>query len=311
MILIISINNDFTTTYVIRWLKVLKKEFLRINEDDEVFLESITENRFVFKIQNKIVDSRDIKSVWYRRGDLVFHKSKKLSSNEKLDIYNWKENRNISEHLYSILKTKNRINSFNDNKLNKLLVLSYCDQINLRMPPFLITQSKHSLIEFTKKNKEVVSKSITNSFRETQDGKTYLGYSYKLQNKDYDKLPTTFTPTFFQGYVNKRLEIRTFYLKPNFYSMAIFSQNNSKTIIDFRNYDKDNPNRVTPFLLPEFYRIKLNKVLNHFNINSASIDIILSNEDEYFLLDINPIGQFGMTSKPCNYNLEKKIAEFL
>jgi hypothetical protein len=28
-------------------------------------------------------------------------------------------------------------------------------------------------------------------------------------------------------------------------------------------------------------------------------------------LEVNPVGQFGMVSAPCNYHLEKKVAELL
>jgi hypothetical protein len=28
-------------------------------------------------------------------------------------------------------------------------------------------------------------------------------------------------------------------------------------------------------------------------------------------LEVNPVGQFGMVSRPCNYQLERKVAELL
>ena len=33
-----------------------------------------------------------------------------------------------------------------------------------------------------------------------------------------------------------------------FYSSAIFSQNDPKTSVDFRNYNKDKPNRTPPYI---------------------------------------------------------------
>jgi hypothetical protein len=37
---------------------------------------------------------------------------------------------------------------------------------------------------------------------------------------------------------------------------------------------------------------------------------VFPNGDIYFL-EVNPAGQFGMVSTPCNYYLEEKIAEVL
>ena len=47
---------------------------------------------------------------------------------------------------------------------------------------------------------------------------------------------------YLQQYIDKLYGIRIFYLYGNFYSKAIFSQGNSKTRIDFRNYDSERPN---------------------------------------------------------------------
>ena len=44
---------------------------------------------------------------------------------------------------------------------------------------------------------------------------------------------------------------------------------------------------------------------------TGSIDLLLDTENNYYFLEINPVGQFGMVSIPCNYNIEKKIAEYL
>lgn len=75
--------------------------------------------------------------------------------------------------------------------------------------------------------------------------------------------------------------------------MAILSQNNPKTQIDFRNYDVDLPNRVVPFRLPDSLTQKLIKLMQRINLNTGSVDGLYSSGDYYFL-EINPVGQFGM-----------------
>lgn len=51
--------------------------------------------------------------------------------------------------------------------------------------------------------------------------------------------------------------------------------------------------------------------MNSLDLDSGSIDMIVDSSLTYYFLEVNPIGQFEMVSMPCNYNLEKLIAEEL
>ena len=93
--------------------------------------------------------------------------------------------------------------------------------------------------------------------------------------------------------------------------MAIISQEDQKNMIDFRNYNLKDPNRFVPYKIPSFVEAKLRNVFDELQINTGSVDLVKDINGNYIFLEINPIGQFGMTSIPCNYNLEKKIAEYL
>ena len=93
--------------------------------------------------------------------------------------------------------------------------------------------------------------------------------------------------------------------------MAIFSQKDKQTEVDFRNYNWDVPNRTVPYKLPDEVKNKIVLFMKEFDIETGSIDMIKSKKGDYVFLEVNPIGQFGMTSYPCNYYLEKKISEQL
>jgi hypothetical protein len=93
--------------------------------------------------------------------------------------------------------------------------------------------------------------------------------------------------------------------------MAIFSQNNEMTRVDFRRYDYQKPNRQVPYLLPKNIQEKLSMLMERLGMTSGSIDMIKNIEGNYTFLEVNPVGQFGMISLPCNYYLEKKVCETL
>ena len=139
----------------------------------------------------------------------------------------------------------------------------------------------------------------------------YVGFTSEFFTSDINKLPEDFKPTLFQELIEKKYEIRTFFLDGQLSSMCIFSQEDSKTNIDFRNYNFSKPNRRVPYSLPEEISIKLKDLFSLLDLNTGSVDLIKDKKGNYIFLEINSIGQFGMTSHPCNYSLEKQIAQHL
>ena len=90
--------------------------------------------------------------------------------------------------------------------------------------------------------------------------------------------------------------------------MAIFSQKDNQTEIDFRRYNLKKPNRTVPYQIPLSLEKKIIKLMTMLEFNTGSLDFIVDKEDNYYFLEINPSGQFGMVSLPCNYYLEKQMA---
>ena len=46
-------------------------------------------------------------------------------------------------------------------------------------------------------------------------------------------------------------------------------------------------------------------------LNMGTLDFIVTKNDEFIFLEINPVGQFTDLSYNCNYYVEKKIAQIL
>ncbi|NHN26125.1 hypothetical protein FIA58_010595 [Flavobacterium jejuense] len=210
---------------------------------------------------------------------------------------------------------KPQINKFSDNNIGKLHQLELCKLINLKFPETLITTSLADLKKFVTVHKIVITKPIENPFsKHIVNGKDlHFFTSSKLITSNILKKYTSdrFQASLFQKYTEKKFEIRSFYLNETFKSMAIFSQQNEKTKIDYRNYDRERPNRIVPFLLPKSIEKKLIKLMKLLGLNCGSFDLIYSVNDEYVFLEVNPIGQFQWLSRNCNHNIERLIAETL
>lgn len=305
MIMILSEDNDLSTTQVIQWLDFFKKAWIRINISDKINFEfSGTDINFI--LDSASCKLSEIHSVWFRRGFFSFDSL--LSTEFKIfDDFLKTEYKNLIEYVYYKLSEKKCINNIQSYAVNKLIISSIARTIGLKTPEDLIF-SNSSFFQ-KNENKNYITKSISGRGMFSFDNFTIYNYTRLIDfNKVKSKL---FFPSLIQNYIEKKYELRIFYLEDEFYSMAIFSQKDKTTTIDFRNYNSEIPNRTVPFILPENIKKGLIELTKKIGINSGSIDMIVTPENNYIFLEVNPVGQFGMTSYPCNYNLEKRIAEFL
>ena len=51
--------------------------------------------------------------------------------------------------------------------------------------------------------------------------------------------------------------------------------------------------------------------MENLYLNFGSLDFIVDKNYNFYFLEINPVGQFGMTSTPNNYQIEKEVALIL
>ena len=318
-VLIVSDENDGTTNEVIEWLLYLKTPFIRINYTDEVEVVKIEINKFIIQVRNKLIDSDNIKSYWFRTGNIkLSHKwaSRKNSSVENglnaricnaVKIHEKYELADIVDHIHYILENKpNKIGSKLFSEVNKLMVLHQATLCGLTIPDTLIT-SQLDVARHYFNDQPTITKSIRMfTFREDVN---ILSYTEKI---DLASLSLDgFQNSLLQKQIEKEYEIRAFYLKGKFYSMAIFSQSDSQTQVDFRRYIDERPNRFVPYILPNCIEIKIISLMEKLNLDTGSIDLIKTKDEKYYFLEVNPVGQFGMVSVPCNYYLEKLIATSL
>ena len=288
-------HNEISTNDVIDWLCYNNISFLRIN--DNITLDIIKKQKlFNFKFNSK-------KSFWYRRGSI---KINDYSNMGLFQNYLAGENEKIIEFInYNLLSSKH-INKFSDNQINKLVVQKIALKNGIKMPKSFISNFEEFNNNYEEQyyySKPINESSLKFTFN---NHNVKINFCNQLITNSENKI-NSFSESFFQKYVDKKFEIRTFYLKGKFQSMAIFSQQNEKTKYDFRNYDYERPNRCVPYTLPKTLERKLHNMMLELKINCGSMDLIYSNNGKYYFLEVNPIGQFQWLSKSCNYFIERQI----
>ncbi len=318
MILIKSIDRDISTDHVVKWLIHYKADFLRLNNTTEIEAIRFLEDGFTIDLKNgRRIRSSDIEAYWYRRGNYQYKWESPQSGIEDFDRTYMNfisgENKSLGDFLIHHLKHDTRCIGDSNSCLdvNKHIILTQAKKLGLHTPEFIITPHKSDVTAFYDTYRDIITKPLHTAFIYGTDDYWLPTYTEKISDEILEQFPECFLPTLFQRCIPKKYEIRSFYLHGEFYSMAIFSQNDAQTKVDFRVYNEHIPNRNVPFKLSGDIEQKLKMLMEKTGFESGSIDLIYSTDQRFYFLEVNPIGHFGMVSYPCNYHLEKKIAQSL
>lgn len=310
-ILLISNAIDSNTCRVIEWLRYFRKDYIQTlledyanNANFNLAISTAEDELSIFVKGNKI----NIEAVWYRldvsRSDLEIggntHFSKALNHSFVQEM------QALKRALFSQNGNCKWLSTYESTLLNKVTVLREAKKVGLVIPDSLITSSRKILADFVDWHGVVISKAAYENLDYTHTLEDSIRqYVEELDCAKVASLKEAFFPSFFQKAIPKAYDVRVFYLDGKCYSMAIFSQ-----CIDFRS-DYENHFR-TPLKLPKYLEQKIDMLMHQLGLNTGSLDFVKSSEDGlFYFLEVNPNGQFEMVSAPCNYYLEREIANYL
>lgn len=331
-VLIFTIDGDSTSTLVCDIIKIhFKANPIRINGGDELNFMSydLAQNIFLFEAHGICYSLSDIYSVWFRKNVNGFKVSnEEIVATEQIrnklkETKQFKQSlyRNIianRQDLFSLFLRTLTIHSKTLGSpfimgLNKLRVLCMAKSIGLEIPESWVFTKKTDVLSIMHKIAKgtLITKPIEEGFYYFSEDFSYNVLTSRVNNCFIQSLPKCFPPSLFQKEIEKDFEVRSFYIDGSFYSMAIFSQEDKQTEVDYRNYNLSHPNRICSYHLPKEIQDKLKLLFKEIGLNCGSVDLIKSIDGKFVFLEINPVGQFGMVSRPCNYNLEYLVAKWL
>jgi ATP-GRASP peptide maturase of grasp-with-spasm system len=315
MILLLSSSNDVNLDHVVDWLRLYGHPFLRINSDDvleEDFHLSLSPPSLVVRQQK--VSLQDVGSVWLRKWGNFRRTGWFKQAERRLDAERLMQlSREFSVTLTALtvlLKDKHWLTHPSRVHVNKLEMLDQAQAAGLTIPETHLINRKARLEQLLRQGEFITKSSFEPMFLKQPDG-FYSMFTQLLTAGDVDGFDETFFPSLVQRKVDKAYELRVFYLDGELYTMAIFSQRTERTALDFRDYDWSDPNRCVPYQLPEDVTQAVQRFMRAVGLNCASLDMIKGRDGDYYFLEVNPTGQFGMTAFPCNYPLYEKIAQYL
>lgn len=122
-----------------------------------------------------------------------------------------------------------------------------------------------------------------------------------------DFLPT---PSIFQPYVPKQLELRLVVVGKQVFACAIHSQRSERARDDWRRYDLDNTPHE-PYALPADVERRVVRLMERLGLVFGSIDMILTPDGEYVFLEVNPNGQFDWIARLTGLPIYEHLAAML
>ena len=181
MILICSDVNEPTTDIVCNWLTYFKKKFVRISRDNIISFENIhissLKNDIKFKIDDKSYNLSDFNSYWYRRSRLNYKKLDCYTFNHEgedltmeLKIFLKQEYEKMIEFFEFKISEIAKLNTFQDNYINKLQTLNLAMNLGISIPSTTI--SRHFNQKFID-NDKYITKPISDLLME-KNGKSYF-----------------------------------------------------------------------------------------------------------------------------------------
>ncbi len=322
MILIVGSKEENTVQEIMSWLDFFKQKTCVIEHCD---LENITyslslndnADEITFNQNGKNIPLDDVKMVWFRKSSFnrksdLHQVENKPRLHQRLSFHLERELWGFKNSLYNmILSSKSCLGDPEKNDINKIYSLINAKKAGLKIPSTLITTRKKVSGDFLNRNKNIITKTMQDSIMVWENDRAYSLYTNSVNSDEINEAEESFFPSLFQEEIIKEFEIRTFFLNGTCYSMAIFSQSDQKTQVDYRDYNWKKMNRMVPYKLPLDIEKKIINFMSLINLNTGSIDLIKSKQGEYIFLEINPVGQFGFVSAHCNYYLEEEMAKHL
>lgn len=314
MVLILTSLNDAMANAVMEYLWHehtirAKRHFLLNSEEIHVGINN--EEGAYFK------STDDFKAIWINKG-FHFHSDIYEEVDDKISLFLKEE---VKEYRKNILLAISNLtlpvigrNPVEYIDVSKFRALIEAVGVGLNIPSTCYTHSLAAAKNFIDSHEKIVVKPATNiAFFDSKDSMyQYSMYTKILKNSDFNEEDFDFNfPSLIQEYIDAKFEIRVFCIDNLFWSGAILSKSlyEDSSICDCRvNLSQ---RRIMPFHLHESIREKLCRLMAVLGLNCASIDLIFDDKDNYYFLEINPVGQFEFLSSACNYNIEAVIANWL
>lgn len=276
----------------------------------EIYYGRGTERKLLVSTDRGSLDLNEVTAVWYRRINIAGGLPPSLDA--QLRQASAHESRVTVQGLIASL------DAFHLDPLtvirraeNKQLQIQVASALGLETPLTLTTNSPAAVLQFAQECDGMVTKMLS-SFAIYAEGQEKVVYTNPVRSEDLHHLAgLKFCPMTFQEVVPKALELRITIVGNQIFTAAVDSQQAEQSRYDWRKRGVALLNAWQPYALPPEIEQKLLKLMEQFNLHYGAIDMIVTPDDRYVFLEVNPVGEFFWLELCPGLSISQAIADLL
>ncbi|MDN5396298.1 MAG: ATP-grasp ribosomal peptide maturase [Chryseobacterium sp.] len=310
MILCITHSQDFyNIDLFFEYLNSKNIPYFRLNSDRMNHFQKISINEDSFELTDEFgntVHSKNIQGVWHRKAWGISTPEELDDDYRKVFLNGYA---NLRYNLITVLENVPWINPFeNERKIDgsKMLQLKLAKENNLRVPETLFSNDEEKITAFFHEfcGGKAVAK-LHSLTAKTMNGENLISTMIIEEDTLEHLSDITYCPMIFQPYVDKEYELRIVYIAGEFFTGKINNSDN----VDWRSAQGDY--HWSAYDLPEHVKTGLTSMMKAMGLYIGAIDMIKGKDGDYYFLEVNPQGEWGMLQKELGFPIAEKIADNL
>lgn len=174
---------------------------------------------------------------------------------------------------------------------NKPLQIFLAAQMGFNIPETIVTNDVASAQELLDSGK-TIAKPLRNALVKTGDQESVI-FTTSVNAIDQRSISSIHAaPIIFQRQIEKEFDVRVTVVGNNVFAVAIYSQENVDTMVDWRNGENLTLKHLA-IDLPDDVRELCIGLVNRLHLRFGAIDLIKDRRGKYWFLEINPNGQWA------------------
>lgn len=310
MILCITHSQDFyNINLFFVYLNSKNIPYFRLNSDHMNHLQKISVNEDSFELTDEsgnTVHSKDIKGVWHRKAWGIPVPEELDEEYRKIFLSGYA---NLRYNLITVLENIPWINPYeNERKIdgNKMLQLKTAKENHLAVPKTIFSNDEEKITAFFHEfcNGKAVAK-LHSLTAKTMNGENLISTMIIEEDTLQHIADIMYCPMIFQPYIDKEYELRIVYIAGDFFTGKINNSDNADWRVAQGNYI------WSAYELPENIKAGLASMMQEMGLYIGAIDMIRGKDGEYYFLEVNPQGEWGMLQKELGFPIAERIADNL
>lgn len=268
--------------------------------------------QLILASESQTLELTEVSAVWYRR----FAPGGLIPTTIEPQI----RQASIGESRATILGMIASLRAFHlDSRINveqakhKQLQLQVARELNLEIPRTLTSNNPEKVRSFAQEcSGKIITKMLSSFAVYDAQGQEQVVFTNPVTAEDLEHLAgLRFCPMTFQEDIPKALELRTTIVGQQIFTASIDSQRLSRARSDWRRQGLALLKQWQPYQLPQVIETKLLKLMKYFGLNYGAIDLILTPDERYVFLEVNPVGEFFWLELYAGLPISQAIADLL